>query len=444
MSIPNEEDEEEVEVTEKDVPPLLGAPRTPYGDLVTSHQQLERVVDELASGDGDIALDAERASGYRYSQRAYLIQVHRRNGGLHLIDPISFTDGDNASVRRAFTPLNEVIQSAAVIIHASSQDLPCLREIGIEPRKIFDTEVAARIAGFPRVGLGALTENLLNIRLAKEHSAVDWSQRPLHHDWLIYAALDVDVLIDLKDEIVRVLEESAKLEWAIQESQALLDATPSAPRKDPWRRTSGIHQIKAPEQLAILRELWITRDALARERDIAPGRLVNDRALVNLATKTPHSLTQLASLAVWKKQAEQWWSAIERARENPTVTKAPATPGPPTHLRIWKERAPIAYARLTHARARLAESAAAHSLPAENLLSPELVRRFCWQDPPAGGRSEEEVAQFLRSAGARPWQVALTSSVLLSIEGQIEPLILSPEEPAGPQEGEESRVSELS
>lgn len=77
--------------------------------------------------------------------------------------------------------------------------------------KAFDTELAGRIAGFPRVGLGALAESLLNIRLAKEHSAVDWSKRPLHHDWLIYAALDVDVLLDLKDEIVRVLKERSKL-----------------------------------------------------------------------------------------------------------------------------------------------------------------------------------------------------------------------------------------
>lgn len=426
------------------VPPLLGAPRTSFGELITTAEQLEQAVEELASGEGDIALDAERASGYRYSQRAYLIQIHRRKGGLHLIDPIPFIQGDIARVQQAFAPLNAVIQSALVIIHASSQDLPCLREVGLEPRQIFDTEVAARIAGFPRVGLGALTEGLLNLRLAKEHSAVDWSIRPLHHDWLIYAALDVDVLIDLKDEVVRALKERSKLEWAIQESQALLDAPPPVPRKDPWRRTSGIHQIKRPEQLAIIRELWSTRDELARERDVAPGRLVNDRALVNLAIKAPHSLSQLASLPAWKKESARWWSALERARANPTVSKAPALPGPPTHLRIWKDRAPVAYARLTHARARLAEAATTHTLPAENLLAPELVRRFCWEDPPSGGRSEVEVAQFLRAAGARPWQVALTSALLLSIENEREPLIPPPDEPLPQDEGAESGVSDLS
>ena len=363
-----------------------------------------------------------------------VIQIHRRNGGLHLVDPIAFSEGGSPAAARAFAPLNELIQTAEVIIHASSQDLPCLREVGLEPRAIFDTEVAARIAGFPRVGLGALTEALLNIRLAKEHSAVDWSQRPLHHDWLIYAALDVDVLIDLKDEIVRVLTEQSKLEWAIQESQALLNSRPSSPRRDPWRRTSGIHQIKRPEQLAIIRELWLVRDELARERDIAPGRLINDRALVNLAIKTPNSLIQLASIPPWKKEAAQWWSALERARANPTVTKAPPNDGPPTHIRIWKDRAPIAYARLTHARARLADRALEVSVPVENLLSPEILRRFCWQNPPVGGRTQSQVELFLHDAGARSWQIALTAPLLLAIESETTPLeIATPDPEPGPE-----------
>ncbi len=186
------------------VPPLLGAPRTPLPDLITDERALDAAIAELRAGEGDIALDAERASGYRYSQRAYLIQIYRRGGGLHLIDPAAFPENE---IPQIFSPLNLLIQSATSVIHASSQDLPCLREVGIFPTKLFDTELAARIAGFPRVGLGALTESLLNLRLAKEHSAVDWSIRPLHHDWLIYAALDVDVLLDLKDEIVRVLTE---------------------------------------------------------------------------------------------------------------------------------------------------------------------------------------------------------------------------------------------
>lgn len=422
---------EEPQIEHLEEVPLLTAPRHPLPEVITTSDQLARAVSELTAGSGDIALDAERASGYKYSQRAYLIQLYRRGGGLHLIDPIAF-----GSDPEKFAPLNSVIQSAQVVLHASSQDLPCLRELGIEPRDLFDTELAGRIAGFPRVGLGALTESLLNIRLAKEHSAVDWSQRPLHHDWLLYAALDVDVLLDLKDEIVRELIAREKLEWAIQESTAALHAPAPSPRKDPWRRTSGIHQVKRPEQLAIVRELWRVRDELARERDIAAGRLLNDRALISVAVKPPTTLLHAQSVPALKKDAHHWWRALEVARANPTVPKGPPSEGPPTQIRIWKERAPLAYARLTHARSALAIRAGELELPAENLLAPDLIRRFCWQDPPVGGRSESEVAEFLRASGARPWQVAFTAPLLLAIEGALEPLVIESPESEG--------VSELS
>lgn len=425
---------EETQVENSDEVPLLAAPRHQLPEVITTADELARAVSEIAAGSGDIALDAERASGFKYSQRAYLIQIFRRGGGLHLIDPIAFS-----SAPEVFAPLNTVIQSAQVVLHASSQDLPCLREIGINPTDLFDTELAGRIAGFPRVGLGALTESLLKIRLAKEHSAVDWSQRPLHHDWLLYAALDVDVLLDLKDEIVRELIKREKLEWAIQESAAALAAPPPSPRRDPWRRTSGIHQVKRPEQLAIVRELWQVRDQLARERDIAAGRVLNDRALISVAVKSPTTLLHLQSMSALKKDARHWWRALEGARANPTVPKAPPSDGPPTQIRVWKERAPLAYARLTHARSALAIRASELELPAENLLAPDLTRRFCWQDPPLGGRSEGEVAEFLRAHGARPWQVAFAAPLLHAIEGVREPLVI--EAPSGEQgEG----VSELS
>ena len=432
---------ESVEASSNVDVPLLSAPRAPLPAVITTLSELHNAIEEFASGSGDIALDAERASGYKYSQRAYLIQIFRRNGGLHLIDPIAlFDDAAQASESRPFTKLNQIMESAEVVIHASSQDLPCLREVGIEPSQLFDTELAGRIAGFPRVGLGALTESLLNIRLAKEHSAVDWSLRPLHHDWLIYAALDVDVLLDLKDEIVRVLSEKNKLEWALQESEAALRAEPPTPRREPWRRTSGLHQVKKPEQLAIVRELWKARDELARQRDIAAGRLLNDRAIVSVALKPPSSISHLRAIPALKREAQRWWDAIEVARANPTVPKPAPSEGPPAHVRIWRERAPIAYARLTHAKSALAQTAGELELPAENLLSPDLVRRFCWQDPPPGGRSEDEVANFLRSQGARPWQVALTASLLLGIESATTPLLA----PEADEATQASGVSELS
>ena len=222
--------------------PLL-APANGVPAVVDTDQKFEATLSQLAAGRGPFAVDAERASGYKYSARAYLIQIKREGGGLHLIDPIPF--GPN---HKYFLELNALLQTDEVILHASTQDLPCLREVGINPTKLFDTELGGRIAGLPRVGLGPLLESLMEVSLAKEHSAVDWSQRPLPQDWLNYAALDVELLIELRNQMYAILENSKKLKWALEEFQSILNAPAPPPRVDPWRRTSGMHKIKKREQ----------------------------------------------------------------------------------------------------------------------------------------------------------------------------------------------------
>jgi ribonuclease D len=160
--------------------PLL-TPRNGMPQLVETESDFEKTISALSKGSGDIAIDAERASGYRYSQRAYLIQIFRRGGGLHLIDPIPLANS------RLWNEFNINFSKYEWVIHASTQDLPCLIGVGLKPNLLFDTELGARIAGCDRVGLGPLAESLLEIQLAKEHSAVDWSIRPLKAEWLTYA-----------------------------------------------------------------------------------------------------------------------------------------------------------------------------------------------------------------------------------------------------------------
>ncbi|MSW30810.1 MAG: ribonuclease D, partial [Actinobacteria bacterium] len=213
--------------------PLL-APAAGVPQIIADIPSFEAALKELALGTGPFAVDAERASGFKFSARAYLIQIKRQGGGLHLIDPIPF--GPNHPL---FLKLNELLQSDEVILHASTQDLPCLRELGINPKRLFDTELGGRIAGLPRVGLGPLLESLMEVSLAKEHSAADWSQRPLPQEWLNYAALDVELLVELREKVYGLLASANKWHWAREEFQAILDAPPSPPRVDPWRRTSG-------------------------------------------------------------------------------------------------------------------------------------------------------------------------------------------------------------
>lgn len=242
--------------------PLL-EPREGIPPVVADEAALAEVVAAFAAGRGPVAVDAERASGYRYGQRAYLVQLRREGAGTALIDPVACPD---------LSALNEALSGVEWVLHAATQDLPCLREIGMAPTRLFDTELAGRLAGFPRVGLGAMVENVLGFVLEKGHSAVDWSTRPLPEPWLRYAALDVELLVDLRDALEKELDRQGKLDWARQEFDAIASAPPPEPRKDPWRRTSGMHKVRRRRQMAVVRELWQTRDRIARRRDVSPAR----------------------------------------------------------------------------------------------------------------------------------------------------------------------------
>jgi ribonuclease D len=403
----------------------LLAPENGVPQIVDSESLFERALADLAKGSGPFAVDAERASGFKFSARAYLIQIKRHNGGLHLIDPIPFGPG-----HRLFSELNRLLQSDEVILHASTQDLPCLRELGINPANLFDTELGGRLAGLPRVGLGPLLESLMEVSLAKEHSAADWSQRPLPQDWLNYAALDVELLIELRDKVHALLASANKLKWAQEEFQAILDAPPPPPRIDPWRRTSGMHKIKKREQLAIVRALWTVRNEIAQEVDISQGRLLSDAAIVELAMvahakpiKTKKDLERairpLGLRARWMENSATWISTITDAIALPEELwpKARSDVDSLPPLKIWRERYPEKYAPLTHAKARLSEKSAELAIPLENMITPEYVRRVCWMSPKGA------VAQALATLGARTWQIEIAGPILEAALLETEPLV---------------------
>jgi ribonuclease D len=396
---------EAVEQTPAAVP--LIEPRNGVPGVIDTLADLDAAIGDLAAGTGPVAVDAERASGYRYGQRAYLVQIRREPVGILLIDPIPFGD-----LRR----LNAAIGDAEWVVHAASQDLPSLRELGLSPSQLFDTELAARLAGYERVGLATMVELLLGYSLAKEHSAVDWSRRPLPDPWLRYAALDVEVLIELRDALEVELTNQGKLEWARQEFDAVLRATSPGPRPDPWRRTSGMHRIRNRRQLAVVRTLWEARDAIARRRDSAPGRVLSDAAIVGAATTMPTDSQELGKLPGWggrstRRLATELWPALSAAyklaeSELPRQSLPGDGPPPPTR---WPDRNPAAAARLSAARASLGEIAEGHSLPVENLLTPDIVRRLAWEPPTT---DPDGVRDYLLAAGAREWQIGLTADAL--------------------------------
>lgn len=413
---------------------LLTAPYEGLPPLVNSPESFQEMLTKLASGSGPYAVDAERASGYRYSARAYLIQIKRTGGGLHLIDPIPFGVGSPL-----FAQLNNLWAGEEVILHASTQDLPCLREVGLNPTRLFDTELAGRLIGLPRVGLGALVESLLDIGLAKEHSAQDWSIRPLPEDWLNYAALDVELLIELRAEIEKLLIEKKKMKWAEQEFASILAAPPAPKRVDAWRRTSGMHKVKKRSQLAVVKSLWEARDDLAAHLDISPGRMLTDNAISAIALAagtTPLTskrelekvLRPLGLRARWFENTPRWLKAIENALAlteeqcPPARSKSEALPP----IKIWRDRFPEKYIPLSHARFEMGLKAQELELPVENLLTPEYLRQICWQLP-----APDEVETLLLSMGARQWQVDLATPILIHALAQNEALELpEAEEPA--------------
>jgi len=395
--------------SEPPAPVLLTEPAEGTPDVVADLDTLERAARRIAAGTGPIAVDTERASGYRYSQRAYLVQVRREGAGTFLIDPVAVDD--------RVEPLVEALGTDEWVLHAASQDLPCLADLGLHPAKLFDTELAGRLAGFERVALGTLVELLLGYHLEKGHGAADWSRRPLPVDWLNYAALDVELLVQLRDALEAELREQGKLEWALEEFEALRTAPPAPPRKEPWRRTSGIHSVRTQRGLAGIRALWEARDTLARERDIAPGRVLPDSAIIQAASVNPADESALLQLPVFKGRAQRrqvgtWMRALRAAAELPKSElpdPAPATDGPPPANR-WADKDPEAAARLSAARTALGKIAEENRLPVENLLQPDLLRRTCWT-PPAD-LDVEAVTETLHAGGARTWQTNLVAEAV--------------------------------
>jgi ribonuclease D len=371
---------------------------------VTTPEGLAAVVARFAAGTGPVALDAERASGYRYSQRAYLVQLRRAGAGTALVDPLPLGD---------LSSLDEAISDTEWVLHAASQDLACLAEVGLRPRRLFDTELAARLAGFERVGLAALTEQLLGYTLEKHHSAADWSTRPLPESWLTYAALDVEMLVDLRDALDAELTRQGKSQWAAEEFAALVrsGARPPRVRAEPWRRTSGIHRIRGARAQARVRSMWYARDQIASRRDAAPGRVLPDSAIIAAAELDPRDEKTLLTLPGFggrsvRRLARTWLAALDEARQVPDA-ELPVNPpveGPPPPHR-WAERDPVAAGRLTRCREVVVGMAGEHHLPPENLIAPDSVRRLAWQPPTE--LTEETVAEVLRGFGARDWQLGL-------------------------------------
>ncbi|TQL67175.1 ribonuclease D [Nocardioides albertanoniae] len=398
--------------TEEEVAPApLLTLRDGLPAVIDTDDGLAKAAEALARGTGPVGIDAERASGYRYSNRAYLLQLRRVGSGSWLIDPIGLT---------TMQPLIDALDGTEWILHAATQDLPCLSELGLHPTALFDTELAGRLLGYPRVGLGTLVETVLGFTMLKEHSAADWSTRPLPDAWLEYAALDVEVLVELREALAAELVEQGKDEWARQEFNWLRGF--EAPvRVDAWRRTSGMHRVRGRRGLAAVRGLWTERDRIAQQRDVTPSRIIPDAAIVAASQELPQDKASLLGLKGFhgrgaERYVTSWLKALDDAvtmGEDELPVRSPRSDGPPPP-RAWSDKDPVAARRLALARESVNALAEERNLPAENLLTPDFLRRTMWAPPKTRepGALLDDIIERLAGLGARGWQIALTAPLL--------------------------------
>ncbi|MGK4186700.1 HRDC domain-containing protein [Rothia koreensis] len=392
------------------IPPIkpLNTPAGGVPPVTDTSAGLARVAEMLQSHTGPVAIDTERASGIRYGQRPFLVQIKRGNSPIALIDPEAFGD---------LSIINEALRGSEWIIHACTQDLPSLRMVGMNPDSLFDTELAGRLAGLDRVSLGAMTEELLGYSLAKEHSAADWSTRPLPEPWLVYAALDVELLADLREAVIDLLHAQGKMEWAREEFEAICQAPEPEPKPDPWRKTKGIRQVRSVKQLTALRNLWYERDRVAQRKDLAPKKLLPDSALIGAAKTMPRSVPELQKIPGFhskhmRRESVRWVRAIRDAASGQDEVPFTVPSDSPPPVKAWASKRPEAAEVLRDAKDAVADLAELHEVPQENLLTPEHLRRLAWEHPVA---SPEQIADHLTEYGARAWQVGLVTPVLTPV-----------------------------
>lgn len=382
--------------------------------VVDTVEILENAICNLEKACGPIAVDTERAAGFRYGNDAYLVQIKRGSAPIVLLDP--------QALAGKLGGLAQVLDGPEWILHAADQDLPCLGMLGFSTQKIFDTSVAAQLLGDAHFGLGAVVEKELGIILAKEHSAADWSFRPLPIDWLNYAALDVEFLAELRTTQTKKLQEIGRWEWAIQEFEHLRLAPPPAKKADPWRKIKKASLIETGIGRQMLKSLYEARDSIARDLDISPSRILSPQALLAVAMACPRTRGALANLPEFKNKGARrrlsaWWRAVEKALKVPPdkqpPKQAPRLPGELPKPRSWNSANPKAANRLELVKVALQVVSEETGITEIRLLESKVQRRLAWD-----GFKKLQITTIedrLHQLGARPWQVALIAKPLLAV-----------------------------
>lgn len=261
-----------------------------------------------------VAVDTEAASFHRYVDRIYLVQLST-GADTAIVDPVAVS---------ALGPLGELLAEPTVekVFHDADYDLRILdRDYGFRARRLFDTRIAAQLAGESAIGLASLVQKYCGVRLSKAHQKADWSRRPLPREMLAYAVEDTRHLPQLREALRARVAALGRLAWAEEECARLeaLRWTGPGDGEEAWRRVKGVKSLE-PRQLAAFRELHRWRDDVARREDKAPFRVIGNDALLAVArarAATPEQLERIPPVALprvlARRHGEGLVAAVRRA-----------------------------------------------------------------------------------------------------------------------------------
>lgn len=304
------------------VKPGGDANAAPHKSVLTPAELAER-----ARADGRIALDTEFVSEGRYRPLLGLVQVAvQPQGGaeeamVEVLDPLEDGGFDHA-------PLAEVVADPEieVVFHAGSQDVAILRrEWGVQPRNIFDTQIAAGFAGFSaQAGYGNLLSRVSGVSLSKSAGFTRWDRRPLTAEQIEYARSDVQDLLALSDELQSRLRASGRLDWAREECRRLEDISDERDPDEAWRRLPRVSQLR-PRARAVAKELAAWRERTAASENRPLGAILADVALIEVARRQPGSVKELQAIRgvrpdLGRKRGDAVLDVVRRGRELPPPT----------------------------------------------------------------------------------------------------------------------------
>lgn len=394
---------------------FLSRPREGIPEVCGTPDMFLQAARALAAGHGPFAIDTERASAFRYDDRAFLIQVRREGAGTFLFAPEGHRDTFAAI-------LSPVLSGQAWVMHAALSDFPALNALDLYPGQLFDTEVAGRLVGAERVNLGSMVEHYLDIHLAKNHGAENWSRTPLPESWLSYAALDVEVLIELSEALTIQLVHTGKMSVADEEFNAIIAKGKSLSLEHHWQHMKGMSTLKTRRQRAVARALWQERDQIAREKDLSPSSLLHDKVIIAAAKTPPHTQADFQHLDGWRgryaRYVRQWKSAVEHASASPRSQwplHHECEPDAPRSLSTWRRITPEAAEMYDAVREQLRSTAARLEIKPENLLETRVLKNTMWKVAYEKTlRDAHAIALYMSSQGARTWQIEATLPVITS------------------------------